>query len=126
MSIEARFLLDTNICIYLLDGGNEAVLGRIAACDEGTVVTSAIVFAEVMIGAARRNSIDMATAFFKAIPPQPFDTGAGNAYARLPFQRGSLDRLIAAHAIALDLVLVTNDTRDFANIPDLRLENWTR
>ena len=56
----------------------------------------------------------------------PFDEAAVRAYAALPFRRGSFDRLIAAHALALDLTLVTSNVRDFADIPGLLVENWTR
>jgi len=64
-------------------------------------------------------------AFIRDVPPVPFDTAAARQYAELHFRRGSFDRLIAAHALALDLTLITNNERDFADIPDLRVENWT-
>jgi tRNA(fMet)-specific endonuclease VapC len=44
----------------------------------------------------------------------------------LPFRRASYDRLIAAHALSLDLTLITNNEGDFADVPGLRVENWTR
>ena len=56
----------------------------------------------------------------------PFDHLAAKIYARLPFRRGSFDRLIAAHALSLGLVLVTDNERDFADIDDLIVENWMR
>lgn len=127
MSIDPRYLLDTNICIYLLEGrGGEAVRRRIEAAVRGTLVTSTIVQAEVMIGADRRDMPSAADALFAIIPPLPFDQAAAQTYASLPFRRGNFDRLIAAHAISLDLTLVTNNERDFADIPGLRVENWTR
>jgi tRNA(fMet)-specific endonuclease VapC len=59
-----------------------------------------------------------------------FGRAAAESYARLagtmPCRRHSFDRLIAAHALALDMTLVTNNTRHFADIPGLRVENWTR
>lgn len=54
----------------------------------------------------------------------PFDRRAAEAYAHLPFRRARFDRLIAAHASALGLTLVTNNERDFADIPGLTVENW--
>lgn len=127
MPIDPRFLLDTNICIYLLEGrGGEIVRRRIEAAVRGALVTSTIVQAEVMIGADRRDMLSTADALFTIIPPLPFDQFAARTYASLPFRRGNLDRLIAAHAISLDLTLVTNNERDFADIPGLRVENWTR
>ena len=122
---EARYLLDTNICIYILDNPTAESRRRLNACDQGSLVTSAIVYAEVMVGAALRNTMVPAIALFAHVTPQPFGKAAGDAYAALSFQRGRLDRLIAAHAIALDLTLVTNNERDFADIPGLRVENWT-
>jgi tRNA(fMet)-specific endonuclease VapC len=60
------------------------------------------------------------------IPVVPFDEAAAKAYARVPFKRGKLDRLIAAHAVALDLTLVTNNEVDFADVDGLKIENWAR
>lgn len=122
---DPAFLLDANVCVYLLGGGSEILRRRIENCAAGQLVTSAIAFAEVMIGAARRDAEAEALAFFRAVPVMPFRAPEGQAYARLPFRRGSFDRLIAAHALALNLTLVTNNPRDFADVPGLRVENWT-
>ena len=124
--IEPRFLIDTIICIYLLDGRGERVRARIEACKQGEIVTSAIVRAEVLIGAAERDQVERAEALLRQIDALPFDARAADVYAALPFSRGNLDRFIAAHALSLDLTLVTNNERDFANIPGLRVENWAR
>ena len=78
-----------------------------------------------MIGAFRQDALDQTIRFFVAVPVMPFDEGAARLYARLPFRRGSFDRLVAAHALSLGLTLVTNNGRDFADIPGLRIENWT-
>jgi tRNA(fMet)-specific endonuclease VapC len=123
--IEPVFLLDTNICIYLLEGRSEIAAQRVSNCPVGQIVTSAIVYAEVMIGAVRLNKADAAMAFFDQIPVVSFDNIAGDAYSQLPFKRANYDRLIAAHAVALGLILVTNNESDFADMPGLRLENWT-
>lgn len=122
---EPAFLLDANICVYLLSGNAPVLLKRIEDCAQGEVVTSAVAFAEVLVGAARRGGFDAALQFSRALPVLPFDERASRAYAVLPFRRGGFDRLIAAHAISLDLTLVTNDERDFADIEGLRVENWT-
>ena len=124
--VEPRFLLDTNICIYLLAARDDQLRNRVEACDEGELVTSIIVYAEVMIGANRRGGSNAALALFDRIPPLAFDLGAGSAYADLPFNRGNFDRLIAAHAVSLGLALVTNNERDFADIDGLKVENWVR
>ncbi|WP_174291390.1 type II toxin-antitoxin system VapC family toxin [Sphingomonas bacterium] len=122
---EAAFLLDSNICIYILEGRLPWLRRRVEEFEPGLLVTSAIVFGEVMIGASKREATVEARRFFEVVPVLPFDERAGLAYARLPFKRG-LYHLIAAHALALDLTLVTNNERDFGDIAGLRVENWTR
>ena len=64
--------------------------------------------------------------FFAAVPVLPFDRAAGRAYADLPFKRHRFDRLIAAHALALSATFVTANPRDFRDIAELRVEDWTR
>jgi len=125
---EARFLLDSNICIYLLEGRSDPARDRLQDCVPGEVVTSAIVLAEVMRGIdpADVAAIRSAGRFFQLIEPLPFDEAAAEAFARIPFRRGRFDRLIAAHALAADLTLITNNEADFADVPGLRVENWTR
>ena len=123
---EPRYLVDTNICIDLLNGRGERARRCFESHRQGELVTSAIVRAEVMIGAMARGQIGPAEALFAIVEALPFDDAAADAYATLPFARGNLDRLIAAHALALDLTLVTSNERDFRGVPGLRFENWSR
>ncbi len=121
-----RFMLDANMLILLLDL-NEPVIRRASECFEGDLCLSAIVYAEVVRGtvvgkAPPQQLLDDAVA---AMPVVPFDQAAAQIYARLPFRRHRFDRLIAAHALALDVTLVTANHRDFVDVPGLRLENWT-
>jgi len=122
------FLLDSNICVYLLEGQSDLARDRLQQYAPGEVVTSAIVSAEVMLGMDRTDSrvIEAARRFFGLIEALPFDHAAAEAYARIPFRRGRFDRLIAAHALSLDLIVVTADEADFADVPGLRVENWTK
>lgn len=124
---EPRYLLDSNICIYILEGKRARLRARLEAQPPGAMAVSAVSFAEVMRGIAPGDQAIEAAAerLFAAIPVIPFDTAAARAYRMLPFKRARFDRLIAAHALALDLTLVTNDSTDFADIPGLKLENWT-
>lgn len=62
--------------------------------------------------------------FLRSFPVLPFDEAAARAYVRVPFRRGKLDRLIAAHALATDMTLITSNVRDFADVPGLKLEDW--
>lgn len=121
-----KYLLDSNTVIALVMNGNAGVVARAAACDEGDMVTSAIVYAEIALGAVRGKppAIDQLRAFVEEVPVLDFDYKAALAYAGLPFRRGSYDRLIAAHALSHDLVMVTHNGRHFADVPGLRVENW--
>lgn len=126
--IEPTFLIDANIAICALRDSGSAASRRIEMCAPGSVVTSSIVYAEILRGFPIGEPIphDALYALFDLIPVLPFDKAAADAYRRVPFRRGTFDRLIAAHALALDLVLVTNNERDFADVPGLRVENWAR
>jgi tRNA(fMet)-specific endonuclease VapC len=125
---ESLFLLDSNICIYLLEGQSDLARDRLQECARGEVITSSIVFAEVTRGIDRANAgaIGSADRFFQLIEPLPFDQAAAEAYLRVPFRRGRFDRLIGAHALALGVTVVTANEADFADIPGLKIENWTR
>jgi tRNA(fMet)-specific endonuclease VapC len=122
------YLLDTNSCIYLLARARPALEARVSVCEPGSVGLSAIVCAELMRGFsdAEESKMSLLQRFLALFPVAPFDQVAAAAYARVPFRRGKLDRLIAAHALALGATLVTNNERDFADVPGLKVENWTR
>ncbi len=120
-------MLDSNIIVYLTMNSNDNVVRRAAECDEGDLVTSAIAFAEVAYGSMNElpPAIDQLRAFVEEVPVLDFDYKAALAYATLPFKRGSLDRLIAAHALSHDLIVVTHNEKHFADVPGLKVENWT-
>lgn len=122
----ADYLLDTSICLALLQGESAVAATRVASFEIGGIVTSSVVFAEVMIGARQRDRLVEAKAFFDQVPVLPFDEAAGIIYSTLPFRRGSYDRLIAAQALSLEMILVTANVRDFADVPGLKIEDWTR
>lgn len=128
----AQFMLDTNICIYLMKNQPPVIAERLDQCYIGDVVISAITFAELEYGAlistnplAHRRNL---ASIIQSIPVIAFDAGAAIAYAPIRQathnrKRDQLDKLIAAHAIALNVTLVTN-IRDFAAYPGVRIENW--
>ncbi len=129
----SRFMLDTNMCIYLMKSQPEVVAQRFAQCQVGEVVMSAITYAELEYGVAA--CVDPAwagaslAALVEDIPVVPFDAGAGAAYGPIRLatresRKDQLDKLIAAHAVALGVTLVTNNLRDFVRYPGLRAENW--
>jgi tRNA(fMet)-specific endonuclease VapC len=123
-----RYLIDANIAVYAMEGGYPALRERMIACEPGEIAISAISFAEVAYGtyAGKPPSEALLEAFVAAIPLVPFDESAAREYARLPFKRARFDRLLAAHALSIRAVVVTNNEADFADLPGLLLvENWT-
>jgi tRNA(fMet)-specific endonuclease VapC len=123
-----KYLLDSNTIIALVMNANEALVRRAAECDEGEMVTSAIAYAEVAYGSLRDRppAFEQLRAFVEEVPVLDFDCKAALAYASLPFRRASYDRLIAAHALSHGLTIVTDNIAHFADIPGLKVENWTR
>jgi tRNA(fMet)-specific endonuclease VapC len=122
-----KYLLDSNAVIALLDRRDSTIVARVADCDEGELGVSAVSLAEVAVGSinGKPPSFKVLDAFLEEVILLPFDEAAARAYARLPFKRGSFDRLIAAHALSRDLIVVTGNGRDFADVPGLKVENWT-
>ncbi len=122
-----KYLLDSNIVIGATLAIGEPLRRRMADCNAGDMVMSSIVHAEVAFGCmqAKPPAIAVLHAFVEEVPIVDFDATAAIAYAGLPFRRASYDRLIAAHALALQLTLVTDNIAHFADIPGLRVENWT-
>jgi tRNA(fMet)-specific endonuclease VapC len=129
----ARYMLDSNICIYLMKKQPREVAERFAQCRVGDVVMSAITYAELEYGVAasadpRRERANLES-LIEDIPVAPFDAAAGRTYGSIrPATRDSRadhhDKLIAAHAVALGVTIVTNNVSDFAKYPDVDAENW--
>lgn len=122
-----KYLLDSSVVIFLASGTDKALKHRAARCDEGDMVTSTIVLAEVAHGSMndKAPSLDELKTFLEEVRVLPFDEIAAKSYARLPFRRASYDRLIAAHTLSLELILVSSNLKHFADVPGLRVENWT-
>ena len=123
-----KYLLDSNIIIRLSMGIGDALRERAAQCEHDELVTSSIVLAEVAHGSnkGRPPTLDRLQSILEEVPVLDFDYKAALAYASLPFKRGSYDRLIAAHVLSHDLVLITDNERDFADVPGLKIEDWTQ
>jgi tRNA(fMet)-specific endonuclease VapC len=122
-----KYLLDSNILIAIGLDINEAVVARTGECDADEIVTSSIVFAEVVHGSERGKPppLERLAIIAEEIPILPFDEQAARAYASISFKRASYDRLIAAHALSLGLTVVTDNEADFTDVPGLKVENWT-
>lgn len=132
--MKAKYMLDTNICIYLMKHQPAQVRERFAQCFVGDVVISAITLAELEYGVAssgraRNRNQKALEGFLEDVPVAPFDAAAAKGYGPLrPHQKkhsqDALDKLIAAHAYSLEVTLVTNNESDFSHYPGLLVENW--
>jgi tRNA(fMet)-specific endonuclease VapC len=131
-----RFLLDTNIVSDLVRHPRGKISDRISKVGEEDVCTSIVVAAELRYGATKKNSPRL-TAQLEAVLgaievlalEAPVDAVYGVIRAgleRIGQPIGANDLLIAAHARALDLTLVTDNEREFSRIENLRVENWLR
>ena len=128
MAAEPRYLLDTNICIFILDASLPRLRQRLEQVDEGALATSTIVLAELLRGTdlGSEHEMQRLQSLLAVIPALAFDEAAAQVYARLPFRRGRFDGLIAAHALSRGLTVVTSNGRDFSDVPGLQVEDWTR
>lgn len=122
------YCLDTNCCILLIARVSAPLFDRVEQQSEGDIVLSAIVAAELLreFDSTDSNGAKAIDAFLRAFPVMPFDEAAARAFPNVPFRRAKFDRLIAAHALALDATLVTTNVRDFVDVPGLRVEDWTQ
>ena len=127
-------MLDTNICIYIINAKPPTVLQRFRDYRMGEVGVCTVVAAELAFGVAKSGSARNRHAlelFLAPLTVLPFDEAAVWAYGTLRSelerqgkQIGALDTMIAAHALSQQATLVTNNTSEFARIPGLRLDNW--
>jgi tRNA(fMet)-specific endonuclease VapC len=130
-----KFLLDTNICIYLIKRKPLKVLQKFNAYQVGDIGVSSITVAELEFGVQKsqfpsKNQTAL-TQFLLPLQIADFDHAAaviyGNIRATLAKQGtpiGSLDTLIAAHALSLKVTLITNNLKEFSRVPNLKLDNW--
>jgi tRNA(fMet)-specific endonuclease VapC len=130
-----RYLLDTNICIYLIKKRPQKTFAKFQSLTVGEVGISAITYAELEYGVAHssdppQNRIALSE-FLAPLEILDFQAQVAPLYGALRTSLvhagklvGPLDLLIAAHALALGVILVTNNVREFSRVPDLKIENW--
>ncbi len=130
-----KYMLDTNICIYIIKHKPEKVIERFLKLDPKEICISSITFAELSYGAEKslekiKNHIAL-TLFLSNLEIKSFDMKAAEEYGYVRAELeakdspiGSLDTEIAAHARSLGLILVTNNTREFERVEGLKFENW--
>ncbi|MDR2947518.1 MAG: type II toxin-antitoxin system VapC family toxin [Candidatus Adiutrix sp.] len=135
MSRAPRYMLDTNICIYIQRHKPPSVLARFEALKPGQAVISVVTWGELQYGAAKSRESERVTKLLRElsslVPVLPMPPDCGKFYGRvradleksgLPI--GNNDLWIAAHALASGLTLVTNNTKEFERVLPLKLENW--
>jgi tRNA(fMet)-specific endonuclease VapC len=128
-----RYLLDTDILSDLVRNPQGKIASRIITVGESTVCTSSIVAAELRFGAEKSGSqklserVDLILSALEILPLEPpADIHYGKTRQHLKLQStpiGPNDLLISAHALALDLIIVTANEREFSRVPGLRVEN---
>ena len=130
-----KYMLDTNICIYIIKLRPEEMIQKFMEHDPDDICISAITYAELTHGveksrAKEKNRVALMV-LLSGIQVVPFDDLAAQIYGeiKVDLQKkgtpiGPMDTLIAAHAKALNLTLVTNNTKEFARVDSLELEDW--
>ncbi len=130
-----KLMLDTNICIYIIKQQPESVLKRFTEYQVGYIGISSITLSELRFGVAgsrsRKRNSQALEEFVIPLEILPFDDKAALAYGdiRASLEKagtpiGSMDMLIAAHAVSLGVTLVTNNTREFCRVKGLNLVDW--
>lgn len=134
----ADYMLDTNICSFIIRQKPDNIRHRLnEAVQNGSVIAiSMVVYAELLMGAvspkAPKGMRDTVEAFVSGLQIMPLTSAATVAASKIHAELlrigkpiGFADRLIAGHAISEGCICVTNNTREFARVPGLRLEDWS-
>ncbi len=135
MNADPLYMLDSDICIFVLRNAQPSVLARFEQTVPGEAVISTITYGELFHGALKSQSPQLQIqklkelTLFVPVEPMPVECGEHFGRIRSDLERrgmiiGSNDMWIAAHALALNLTLVTNNIREFNRIPGLNVENW--
>jgi tRNA(fMet)-specific endonuclease VapC len=134
-----RYLLDTNICIYIRRRRPREDLTQFLQLRTGEAALSVVTYGELVYGmvklhaAPSRQSVEQLDEFVSLIGVMPLPVDAGRKYGEIRSileTKGEIiggnDLWIAANALSADLILVTNNEREFRRVPDLKIENWTK
>ncbi len=134
--MEARYLLDTNICIYIRQKRPYEVLRRFRRLRAGEAALSVITYGELLYGAAksaqRATAMERLRELTQILPALALPESAAEAYGEVRSELetkgtmiGNNDLWIAAHALASELILVTNNEKEFRRVRGLKIQNWT-
>jgi tRNA(fMet)-specific endonuclease VapC len=135
--VKPLYMLDTNICIYIIKHKPPEIKARFQRYKPGQIVISTVTYAELWFGAQRsaerQRALALLQAFVRDIPVAPLGSKVGEAYGeiRARLERkgrliGNNDLWIGAHAAVLDVTLATNNEREFKRIDGLSVENWAK
>jgi len=135
--METRYLLDTNICIYIRQRRPDEVLRRFSRLEPGEAAISVITYGELLYGAAKSLQRQVALVKLRELihlmPALPLPEAAAETYGSIRYDLeakgemiGNNDLWIAAHALASGLTLVTNNEKEFRRVRALKVQNWTR
>jgi len=130
-----KYLIDTNICIYIMNNHPPEVLEKFKHIGVGEVGISSISVSELHYGACKSKKIEQnikrLEEFLYPFDILTYDENASREYGKVRSQLekkgqiiGPLDMLIAAHAISRELAIITNNTKEFRRIRSLKVENW--
>jgi tRNA(fMet)-specific endonuclease VapC len=133
--MEPRYLLDTNICIYIRKKRPEEVLRRFRKLRPGEAVLSVITYGELLYGAVksehRVTAMEQLRELLTLLPALALPETAAEAYGKIRAELeskgemiGNNDLWIAVHAVAAGLILVTNNEREFRRVRKLKVQNW--
>lgn len=130
-----KYMLDTNMCIYIIKKHPERVLKKFTSLEIGDLGISSITFAKLSYGVQKsqhqQKNAKALEQFSSPLEIVLFDVDAANHYGNIRSYLekkgtpiGSLDMMIAAHARCLNVTLVTNNKKEFSRVPHLKIENW--
>lgn len=130
-----KYLIDTNICIYIMNKRPVEIIRRFKEFEVGEISISSITTSELYYGVSKSTrqaqNLKRLQEFILPFEILPYDEMASEYYGEIRFHLenrgtviGPLDLLIAAHALSQDLVLITNNEKEFRRVPSLKVENW--
>ena len=130
-----KFLIDTNICIYIMNNRPPEVIQRFKNIEIGLIGISSISVSELHYGVNKsrciKHNLKRLEEFLNPFEILPYDENASRYYGKIRSQLenqgnviGPLDMLIAAHALSEDLILITNNEKEFKRIQAVKVENW--
>lgn len=133
--MKARYMMDTDTCIYLRKRRPPEVEEKFRQLKRGEVVMSMITYGELYNGASKSREAEAALynleRLSESLPVQPMSIDVASCYGEIRStleKQGNIiggnDLWIAAHALSLGLIIITNNTAEFSRVPDLQIENW--